>query len=106
MIAEYNSMRGLQRDEAPKVVPLAPLEPANDTKPMPVQPKKWRRVTVNRKTLASAFVAELIIIGAILVVNWSIAERGDTGEPLLFGKSGFWLAAMAGALALVTQELV
>jgi hypothetical protein len=105
-IAEHDFMKGLQRDEAPKVVPLAPLEPANDTKPMPVQPKKWRRVTVNRKTLASAFVAELIIIGAILVVNWSIAERGDTGEPLLFGKSGFWLAAMAGALAMATCELV
>ena len=81
MIAEHDFMKGLQRDEASKVVPLAPPEPANDTKPMPVQPKKWRRVTVNRKTLACALIAELIIIGAILVVNWSIAERGDTGEP-------------------------
>jgi hypothetical protein len=106
-IAEYDFMKGLQRDEAPKVVPLAPLEPANNTKPMPVQPKKWRRVTVNRKTLASAFVAELIIIGAILVVNWSIAERGDPGgPPIVFGKSAFWLAAMAGALAMATCELV
>ena len=75
-------MKGLQRDEALKVVPLAPPEPANDTKPIPAQPKKWRRVTINRKTLACALIAELIIIGAILVVNWSIAERGDTGEPL------------------------
>ncbi len=106
MIAEYDFMKGLQRDEAPKVVPLAPPEPANDTKPMPVQPKKWRRVTVNRKTLTCALIAELIIIGAILVVNWSLAERGDTGEPILFGKSGFWLAAMAGALAMATCELV
>ena len=106
MIAEYDSTKGLQRDEAPKVVPLVRPGAANDTEPMPAQPKKWRRVTKNRKTLASAFVAELIIIGAILVVNWSIAERGDTGEPLLFGKSGFWLAAMAGALAMATCELV
>src|SRR4029078_12038961 len=99
-------MTALHRDDAPHVVPLAPSEPANDTKAMPVQPKKWRRVTINKKTLASAFVAELIIIGAILVVNWSIAERGEPGEPVVFGKSGFWLAAMAGALAMATCELV
>ena len=99
-------MKALQRDEALKVVPLAPPEPANDTKPIPAQPKKWRRVTINRKTLACALIAELIIVGAILVVNWSLAERGDTGEPVLFGKSAFWLAAMAGALAMATCELV
>ena len=99
-------MKALQKDEAHDVVPLAPPEPANDTKTIPIRGKKWRRVTVNRKTLACALAAELIIIGAILVVNWSIAERGDTGEPLLFGKSGFWLAAMAGALAMATCELV
>ena len=68
MIAENDFMKGLQRGEAPKVVPLAPSEPANDTKPMPVQPKKWRRVTVNRKTLTCALIAELIIIAAILIV--------------------------------------
>ena len=38
-------------------------------------------MTVNRKTLTCAVIAELIIIGAIPVVNWSIAERGDKGEP-------------------------
>ena len=99
-------MKALQRDEALKVVPLAPPEPANDTKPIPDQPKKWRRVTINRKTLACALIAEIIIVVAILVVNWSLAERGVTGEPVLFGKSGFWLAAMAGALAMATCELV
>jgi hypothetical protein len=103
---QYDFMKALHRDEDLKVVPLAPPEPANDTKPIPDQPKKWRRVTINRKTLACALMAEIIIVGAILVVNWSLAERGDTGEPVLFGKSGFWLAAMAGALAMATCELV
>lgn len=105
-VSEHDFMKSLRREEAPRVIPLAPLEPANDTKPTPVQPKKWRRVTVNGKTLTCGLIAELMIIGAILVVNWSIAERGDTGEPLLFGKSGFWLAAMVGALAMATCELV
>jgi hypothetical protein len=106
MTAGHDFMKSVQRDEAPKVVPLVPPEPANDTKPISAQAKKWRRVTINGKTLACALIAELIIIGAILVVNWSIAERGDTGEPLLLGKSGFWLAAIAGALAMATCELV
>src|SRR5262245_38913505 len=93
----------LQRDETRNVVRLAPPEPANDAEPTG---KKWRRVTINRKTLTCAFVAEFIIIGAILVVNWTLAERGDTGEAVLFGKSAFWLAAIAGALAMATCELV
>src|SRR5262245_9233779 len=93
----------LQRDETRNVVRLAPPEPANDAEPTG---KKWRRVTINRKTLACALVAEAIIIGAILVVNWSIAERGPAGDPVLFGKSAFWLAAIAGALAMATCELV
>jgi hypothetical protein len=101
-------MKALQkdRDDADNVVPLAPPEPANDAGPIPDGGKRWRRVTVNRKTLACALIAELIIIGAILVVNWSIAERGDTDEAVLFGKSAYWLAAMAGALAMATCELV
>ena len=99
-------MKALQKDEAHNVVPLAPPEPANDVKPIPDRGKKWRRVTVNGKTLACALVAEAIIIGAILVVNWSLAERGNAGEPVLFGKSAFWLAAIAGALAMATCELV
>src|SRR5262245_13212601 len=99
-------MKILQRDETFKVVQLAPPEPATDTNPIPDQPKKWRRVTINRKTMACALVAEIIIVVAILVVNWSLAERGDTGEAILFGKSGFWIAAMAGALAMATCELV
>jgi len=101
-----SQLKVLQRDEAPIEVPLDPPEPANDIKPISAQPKKWRRVTVNGKTLACALMAELVIVGAILVVNWSLAERGDPGQPVLFGKSGFWIAAMAGGLAMATCELV
>src|SRR5262245_14071169 len=99
-------MKALQRDEALKVVPLAPADPANDAKSLPGREKKWRRITINKKTLACALFAEIIIIGAILVVNWSLAERGNFGEPVLFGKSAFWLAAIAGALAMAMCELV
>jgi hypothetical protein len=99
-------MQALQKDDADNVVPLAPPDPANDARPILERGKKWRRVTVNRKTLGCALVAELIIIGAILVVNWSLAEQGNPGEPVLFGKSAFWLSAMAGALAMATCELV
>jgi hypothetical protein len=99
-------MKAQQRDEALNVVHLAPAEPLNDAQRVPEHGKKWRRVTINRKTFAFALVAEFVMIGAILVVNWTLAERGDTGEAVLFGKSAFWLAAIAGALAMATCELV
>jgi hypothetical protein len=99
-------MKAQHRDEVLNLVHLAGSKPANDVEPIRQQGKKWRRVTINRKTFAFALVAEFVMIGAILVVNWSLAERGDTGEAVLFGKSAFWLAAIAGALAMASCELV
>jgi hypothetical protein len=100
-------MKALERDEGLNVVLMAAPRPANDAEPILQQgKKKWHRVTINRKTFTFALVAEFVMIGAILVVNWSLAERGDTGEAVLFGKSAFWLAAIAGALAMASCELV
>src|SRR5262245_53754165 len=51
-------MSALQKDETNNVLSLARKEPANDVDPIPGQGKKWRRVTINKKTLACALVAE------------------------------------------------
>jgi hypothetical protein len=67
-------MKALHRDEALKVVLLCPPEQAKDTRPISAQPK-WRRMTVNRKTLASALIAQLIIGSVGLsAVHWITAE--------------------------------
>lgn len=94
------------KDDPRKVFTIPPTQAANDAVAQPQPAKKWRRVTINWKTLICALAAEVIIVVAILVVNWAIAERGDTGERLLFGKSAFWFSAMAGAFAMATCELV
>ena len=89
--SRYDFMKGLQRTKLPWSRGFAePLTTPNRS----VNRKKVATRDRQRENADLRSRAELIIIGAILVVNWSLAERGHR-RAILFGKRS--LAAMAGA---------